>query len=186
MRLSHKRKVRSKKGIDQAAWEAKQKRRFRRVRPVVWIVPNRIGKTSKFWSARQEMARLVVNTDAAARMITNNLEGKPISLCQLFHCEEGMDRAAKQRMLNAARDMFWNSFVETATKKADEIMLAEPRRERYVPSPITKAALDQRFEIYHRASPVDSPSIEELAKDKTPSITEILVNGFKRLFGVSA
>ncbi len=43
MRLSHKRKVRSKKGIDKSAWEARQKRRLRRVRPVVWIVPNRIG-----------------------------------------------------------------------------------------------------------------------------------------------
>nr|AKN38802.1 hypothetical protein [Enterovibrio sp. FF_113] len=67
MRLSHKRKVRSKKGIGQAAWEARQKRRLRRVRPVVWIVPNRIGKTSKFWSARQEMARIMLtNRDPAA------------------------------------------------------------------------------------------------------------------------
>lgn len=197
MRLSHKRKVRSKKGIDQAAWEARQKRRLRRVRPVVWIAPNRIGKTSKLWSARQEMARLVVNTDAAARMITNNLEGKPISLCQLFHHQESMDRAEKQRMLNAQREMFWGSFVETATKKSDDIMLAEPRRERFVPCPIIKAdlddynasqkaALNQRFEIYHRASTVDSPSIEELAKDKTPRFTDRLVNGFKRFFGITA
>ncbi|EQB9038082.1 hypothetical protein ACYVOT_003348 [Vibrio cholerae] len=77
------------------------------------------------------------------------------------------------------------------------LSLAEPRRERFVPCPIIKAELDdyyasqkaalnQRFEIYHRASTVDSPSIEELAKDKTPRFTDRLVNGFKRFFGVSA
>lgn len=77
------------------------------------------------------------------------------------------------------------------------LSLAEPRRERFVPCPIIKAdlddynasqkaALNQRFEFHRRASMFDSPSIEELAKDKTPSIAEILVNGFKRLLGVSA
>ncbi|ENM3786059.1 hypothetical protein V9N53_003394 [Vibrio cholerae] len=76
MRLSHKRKVRSKKGIDQAAWEARQKRRLRRVRPVVWIVPNRIGKTSKFWSARQEMARIMLtNRDPAAVIYSRPRQG---------------------------------------------------------------------------------------------------------------
>ncbi|HFC9431003.1 TPA: hypothetical protein AB5E57_001635 [Vibrio cholerae] len=75
MRLSHKRKVRSKKGIDQAAWEARQKRRLRRVRPVVWIVPNRIGKTSKFWSARQEMARIMLTNRGSVVIYSRPRQG---------------------------------------------------------------------------------------------------------------